>query len=172
MKTKFHTVALATALLAALATTGFAGDKAKVDDRDEQFIKTAAADSKAEAKIAELAAKKAESADVKELAEMLVTDHTALVTDLTALAGKKGVDLSAVIEPKAAETFQTLEGYSGKDFDKSFLKDMKSDHEKTISNFESEDKKVKDPDLKAFVEKGLPGLRRHLDKIEGLLSKE
>jgi putative membrane protein len=171
MKKKFNSVALVTAVLAALATSGFAEDKAKVDDRDQQFIKTAAADSKAEAKLAELAAKKTDSAEVKDLALMLATDHTALVTDLTALADKKGVDLSAVIEPKAAEKFQTLEGYSGKDFDKAFLKDMKSGHEKTISNFESEDKKVQDPDVKAFIEKGLPGIRRHLGKIESLLSK-
>jgi putative membrane protein len=171
MKTKFNSVALLAAVLTALSTAAFAGDKAQVNAHDEKFIKTTTADSRAEAKLAELAVKKADRSEVKELAQMLATDHTALSTDLTALAESKGVELSAGIAPKAAERFQSLEGYSGKDFDKAFLKDMKADHEKTISEFESADKKVEDADLKAFIEKSLPGIKGHLNKIEDLLGK-
>jgi putative membrane protein len=164
MKTRFLT--LAAILLS--ASLSFADNKASVNSTDEKFIKETAADSTAEVKIAELATKKAERADVKEFAQMLITDHTAANKELEAVAQKKGVDLSAVIAPSAAKDFQNLEKYSGKDFDNEFLKLMETDHKKCVSNFESEAKKVEDGDLKDFVNKTLPVIKAHYDKVQGL----
>ena len=172
MKTKFNSMALVAAALVALTSAGFADDKkASVNDNDMKFIKQMAADSKAEVQIAELGVKKAESSDVKMLAERLVADHTALNNDLQALADKKNVDLSAIIAPSGAREFQKLEGYSGKDFDDSFLKNIQSDHKSDISRMESAQKKAEDADLKAFIDKALPGMRSHLDETQKLLGK-
>lgn len=173
MRPKFHFAALLTAALAAFATAGFSADPGKMNSYDEKFMKSAGADGKTEVKIAELATKKATRSDVKEFAEMLMADHKAVNSDLMALATKKSVDLSAVISPDGASEFQKLENNStGKDFDDAFLKQMESDHKKCISDFESAQKKVEDADLKAFVDKTLPGLKKHLDKVEELRGKK
>lgn len=157
-------------LLAVLlaASFAFADKKPSVNSTDEKFIKETAADGKAEVKIAELATKKAERADVKAYAEMLMKDHTAANKDLEAVAEKKGVDVSAVIAPSSAKDFQSLEKQSGKDFDNAFLKLMESDHKKCVSNFESEQKKGEDGDVKAFVDKTLPVIKHHLDEVQKL----
>jgi len=166
-------MALVAAALVALTSAGFADNKkASVNDHDMKFIKEMAADGKAEVKVAELGTKKAERSDVKQLAERIMADHTALNKDLEALAASKNVDLSAVIAPSGAKEFQKLEGYSGKDFDDNFLKNMQSDHKSDISKMESEQKKVEDADLKAFVDKALPGMRSHLDEVQKLLGKK
>ncbi len=171
MKTRFAT--LLTTALAVFATVSFSADPGKVSSGDEKFMKSAGADGKTEAKVAELAVKKATREDVKEFAQMLVADHNAVNMDLMALADKKAVDLSAVISPDGASEFQKLESNAtGKDFDDAFLKQMESDHKKCISDFESAQKKVEDADLKAFIDKTLPGLKKHLDRAQELRSNK
>jgi putative membrane protein len=146
----------------------FADNKPAVNSTDEKFIKATAADGMAEVKIAELASKKAERAEVKEYAEMLVKDHSAANKELESIATAKGVDVSAIVDPSSAKDFQSLEKYSGKEFDNEFLKLMESDHKKCVSNFESEQKKGGDGDVKAFVDKTLPVIKGHLDKAQNL----
>lgn len=145
--------------------------KSSLQSSDESFVKTAGADGMAEIKLATLGTQKAERADVKEFAQMLVNDHTKLKDELTALAQRKGVELSAVIDPKAAETFQSLEKESGKDFDKAFLSQMEKDHKKDISNFEDAEKNAADADVKAWASNTLPTLRSHLAKVQELAAK-
>jgi putative membrane protein len=125
----------------------------------------------AEVKLATLGSQKAERADVKEFANMLVADHTKANEELASLAKSKGVEVSAMIPAKAADAFKDLENESGKNFDKAFLDKMEKDHKSDISDFESAEKKAKDSDLKAWISKTLPTLRAHLDKVKELKGK-
>jgi putative membrane protein len=165
---------------ATLAMCGllFLGSQSRAEDNksgltsDEvKFIKHAAADGTAEVKIAGLAVKKAENASVKAFAEMLVTDHTKVNDELKMLATNKNVDLSAVIDPKDAGTFQKLEKYSGAEFDKEYLAAVVSSHKTCVSAFEDISKESKDTDVKAFADKTLPALKAHHDKAKELHSK-
>ena len=169
-----------TTILAALAIGGllsftpksWADEAHTLNNTDSQFVKQAAADGMAEVKLAELGVQKAARADVKEFAQMMIRDHSAANAELNGLIKSKGIDVSAVIAPKAAEAFQDLEKQgSGNDFDKAFLKQMKSDHKKVVDEFESEAKDVKDGDLKAFVDKTLPTVKSHLNMVNDLLNK-
>jgi putative membrane protein len=47
---------------------------------------------------------------------------------------------------------------------------MVSDHDKTVSAFEEASSKLKDPTLKAFVDKTLPVLRQHKEHIHEIES--
>lgn len=165
--------ASALALCAAMIFTSnsHAAPKDTLDAADVKFVKTEAAAGNAELKIAELGVQKAERADVKAFAEMLVKDHTQANTELNALATEKGVEVSAVISPKHAEEFQKLEKASKGDFDKEFLSEMVSAHEKSVSNFEEAAKDAKNSDLKAWAEKTLPTLKSHLAKAKELAAK-
>lgn len=146
-------------------------EKDTLNTYDVKFVKKTAADGAAEVKLAGLAVKKAERADIKSFAEMLVTDHTKANDELKALAKKKGVQLSAEIDPAHAETFQKLEKYSGTEFDKEFISEMVSKHKDCVSSFESASKDARDGDLKVWVIKMLPTLKGHLDMAENLKSK-
>lgn len=160
-------------LVAIAAAASLYGEDKKSDlnATDEKFVKQTAESGMAEVKLATLGSQKAERADVKEFASMLVTDHTTLNGELATLAQAKKVELSAVISPKAAETFKDLEMKSGADFDKAFLTHMEKAHKSSVDRFEDAQKDAADSDLKGWVSKTLPTLKAHLDKVKGLRSK-
>lgn len=163
------TLALCAAML--FTSNGSAAPKDTLDAADVKFVKTGAAAGNAELKIAELGVQKAERADVKAFAEMLVKDHTQANKELNALATEKGVEVSAVISPKHAEEFQKLEKATKADFDKEFLSEMVSAHKKCVSNFEETAKDAKNSELKAWAEKMLPTLKAHLAQAKELAGK-
>jgi putative membrane protein len=165
--------ALLVLALGSLAPLAQAGQNTQSSLRasDEKFVKTVGSSGMAEVKLATLGTQKAERADVKDLAQMLVTDHTKVNGELAALALRKGVELSAVIDPDAAETFQSLEKKSGKYFDKAFLSEMEKGHKATIAVFEDAEKNAVDADVKSWAGNTLPTLRSHLIKVQELAAK-
>lgn len=176
MKTKsfnmFSTSALALCGILLLAANGKAAEKDTLDAADVKFVKHEAAAGMAVVKIGELGVKKADSAEVKAFAVALVADHTKANEELKALAATKGVELSAVIDPKQADAFQALEKFSGVEFDKHFVADIISGHKKCVSNFETASTDSKDVEVKAWANKMLPALKAHLEKAESLKAKE
>ena len=173
---KTNPIAASLALFIALAFGAFqsmawAADKDMMDASDTKFIKKTSDSGMAEVKLATLATQKAERADVKEFANMLVSDHSKANEELASLAKTKGVEVSAMIPAKAADAFKDLENESGKNFDKAFLDKMEKDHKDCIDDFEKIEKSGKDGDLKAWVSKTLPTLRAHLDKVKELKGK-
>jgi len=175
MKTKtttlFSTSTLALCAALLFAPHAMADSKDTLDAADVKFVKTEAAAGKAVLKIAGLGVQKAERADVKAFAETLVTDHTQANAELTALAATKGVELSAVIDPKNADKFQDLEKATKADFDKEFLAATISAHKKCVSNFEEAAKDAKNSDVKMWAEKMLPTLKAHLATATELAAK-
>jgi predicted outer membrane protein len=154
------------------APHGLAAEKETLNAFDMRFIKRAAADDTAEVKLAELGVKKASSPDVKALAEMIVADHTAGREDLSKLAAAKGVQISNVVDPKDAATFQKLEQASGAEFDKLFLAEMVKSHKACLSNYEEASTGARDVDVRAFAGEALPVLRSHLKKARELSPPE
>lgn len=151
-----------------LASHSNGAPKDTLDAADVKFVKTESAAGLAELKIAELGVQKAERPDVKAFAETLVSDHTQANKQLAALASEKGVEVSAVIDPKHADAFQKLEKASKADFDKEFLADLISGHKKCVSNFEEAAKDAKNSDVKMWAEKMLPTIKEHLAKANEL----
>ncbi len=164
MKTT-HTLALAAAVLVSAGSLFAAETKSSLNATDEKFVKAAAMDGKNEVRLGQLGAGKADDKAVKEIAEMMVKDHSAANAELETLAKSKGVELSVANDPKADKIIAGLEKESGKDFDKAFLKQLEKDHKKDVSAFESAAKDAKDGELKAWVEKTLPTLKSHLQHV-------
>lgn len=173
MKTQSMLLLAAAFLCAATPSFVKAEDakKTSLNTADENFVKMAAQSGMAEVKISELGVQKAQRPEVKELAEMMVKDHTAVNTELKGLAKTKGVELSAVVDADTADKFKDLEKQSGADFDKEFLAALEKNHKDTIAAFEDAEKDSKDNDLTLWVTKTLPSLRGHLDKVKGLQAK-
>lgn len=167
--TLLTTTAFAVGTLLTMAPNSMAVDAgAKLNSADTNFIQNEAAGGAALAKIAELGAKKAERADVKAFAGMLVADHTKANAELRSLARSKGVELTTDVDSKHANTYEKLEGESAPNFDREFLSVVVSGHKKCISNFEDSAENAEDTELKAWAAKMLPALQAHLVKAEQL----
>jgi putative membrane protein len=154
-----------TALFVAAACGIAFAQNAPLDKKDKEFIEKAAAGDMLEVEAGKMAQSKSQNADVKAFGSMLSTDHTASGEEVKALAQKKGVTLPTTLPKKDQKK---LDKYAkAKDFDKTFIHEQGiEDHKHDIKDFEKASKDAKDPDVKAFAEKTLPTLQKHLQRAE------
>jgi putative membrane protein len=158
---------------AAQAGTGTRNAETKKDDQlaraDRKFIQDAAASGMFEVQAAQLGSSKATDVQVKSYASMLVDHHTSANNELTQLANSKKVELPAAPSRGMRRDVEKLGKKSGADFDRDFVREVGvKAHEKDIKNFQNASEKVKDPQLKAWIDKTLPTLREHLAQAQKL----
>lgn len=135
------------------------------------FMYKAAQGGMAEVKMGELAASKAQNAEVKQFGQKMVTDHTKANTDLKAVAAKENVSLPGDVNADQKETMDDLSKLSGAEFDKEYVSGMVEDHEKDVADFQAQADSGSDPDVKAFAARTLPTLKAHLEMIKNIQSK-
>jgi putative membrane protein len=144
-------------------------DAGKVARGDRKFIDDAANSGMFEVQVAQLAASKASDPNVKSFAGMLVDQHTAANNELVKIANARGVELPAAPRRALRRDIDKLGKKNGDEFDRDFVRDVGiKAHEKDIKMFQKASKDVKDPELKAFVDKTLPHLQEHLAAAEKL----
>lgn len=142
---------------------------AKVARGDRKFIEEAAGSGMFEVQVSQLAASKATDANVKSYAGMLVDHHTAANNELIKIANARGVELPAAPPRALRSDIEKLGKKNGAEFDQAYVRDVGiKAHEKDIKKFQGASKDVKDPELKAFVDKTLPQLREHLAAAQKL----
>ncbi len=147
-----------------------AGDKV-VTGGDLAFMNDAAPGSMAEVEMGHMAAKLAQSSDVKKFGELMVVDHTKAADELKQLASTKKVTLPAMVNPSHKEAMEKLSKLKGADFDHEYVTAMVADHEKDVAAFENAVKAGVDADVKAFAAKTLPTLKAHLQMIRDIATK-
>ena len=158
---------------AAQPGAGTRNKEAKADDklarRDRKFIEEAAGSGMFEVQVAQLAVTKASDTAVKDFASKLVDHHSAANNELVKLANAKGIELPPAPPRGKRRDIEKLGKLSGAEFDREFVREVGiKDHEKDIKDFEKASKDVKDPELKAWVDKTLPTLKQHLAAAQQL----
>jgi putative membrane protein len=137
---------------------------------DESFYKKAAEGGISEVEQGQIAHDKGHSQAVKDFGAMMVKDHSAANEKLKAIATSMGIELPTSSSTMQMATKGKLEVLSGDSFDKSYIKGMVKDHKEDIQEFEKEAQQGQDPQAKAFAQKALPTLRKHLSHIETIAS--
>ncbi len=135
---------------------------------DRSSFKKAAEASTNEVALSQAAVERASNPDVKAFAEMMVSDHTSLNSDLEALAAKRGVDINEAIEKGKQEDVESLRSKNGAEFDRAYLKYMVEGHKDAASLFDKEAQSTKDGDLADLSIRYLPKILEHLRKAEAL----
>jgi putative membrane protein len=136
---------------------------------DRKFIEEAAGHGMFEVQAAQLATAKANDPNVKSFAGMLVDQHTAANNELVQIANGRNVELPAAPKRALRRDIAKMGKKNGAEFDRDFVREIGiKSHEKAIKLFEKASKDVKDPELKAFVDKTLPSLRDHLAMAQKL----
>jgi len=125
----------------------------------------------AEVELGRMASTKAQNAEVKKFAQMMVTDHSKANDELKSLASKKNITLPTSPTGEHQSVVQELQGKSGAEFDKAYIDDMLEDHEKDVAEFEKQSQSNPDADVKAFAAKTLPTLRKHLEAVRAIQGK-
>ncbi|MHC8314566.1 DUF4142 domain-containing protein [Pseudomonas sp. LB3P31] len=137
------------------------------------FVDNAAAGGIAEIETSRLALEKSSSADIKAFANMMITDHSKANDELAALAKKNDFEVpdTTTLVKQAKEKILDMRDES---FDTAYANNQVKAHEETIELFKKEantvtDDKVKGAtDFKAFAQKMLPALEKHLAEAKKL----
>ena len=136
---------------------------------EEEFIKTAAKSGNHEVMAATLASNKATDKKVKAFAVMLVKDHTAANKNLAAVAAGLKIPLSKE-DPESQAQYDALGAKTGAEFDTAFLEEMRMGHDKSIALFESAKGTAKTKSVVNFIDKTLPVIKGHADKLAKMKS--
>ena len=136
---------------------------------DASFMKEAAHAGAAEIEASKLATTKAKNADVKTFADSMIADHTKVADELKALAATKNVKLPEGPSMKQKAEIKLIDAGDNDKFDERYAKTFGvKAHQDTIKLFEDASKNAKDPEVKAWAEKTLPGLKHHLEMAQAL----
>lgn len=135
----------------------------KLSHHDKAFIEKAAKSGIKEVAVSQAVVNRLTNPQVRDLANAMITDHTAANGDLTSLAMAKGVMLPAVDTAKLAEKWNE----KSDNLDKKYVHEMVEDHDDAVELFEKATKSD-DPDVKAFAQRMLPTLQHHLRMAKDL----
>jgi putative membrane protein len=159
------------AMSLALATTSWAQSRnqntvTQSGSADIEFILEAAQGGMAEVELGKVATQQASSDEVKKFGQRMVDDHGKGNDELKTLAAQRGITLPT--EPAAKDKALTtrLSKMQGASFDRTYMRNMVSDHKKDVAAFRKESTSGKDPEVKAWATKMLPTLEEHLKEAQ------
>lgn len=158
MKMKLSLLAAATGL--ALMHGAMA---ANLSEDDQRFLREAGESGMLEMQASELAVQKSQHPEVKNFAEKMIKDHTAVDKELKSLAENKGFTLPIELEGGKKNLMEELRQLDGEAFDEEYVEEVAVDaHEDAVELFEDAAEDADDADIKAFAAKHLPALQNHL----------
>ncbi|UOG74665.1 DUF4142 domain-containing protein [Hymenobacter tibetensis] len=149
------------------------GDEAVTEkqERDAEFMVTAASSSMTNLEISQIAQRKATSPDVKYLAQMIVGEHGNMQADLKSLAQKKSIVLPTNLGENQAKIVGELTALNGAGFDRKYLDLLEDIHKNSVDEFDDLSEDAYDGDIRAFAAKYLPTLKKHREAAEQAADK-
>ncbi|WP_433963473.1 DUF4142 domain-containing protein [Tunturiibacter psychrotolerans] len=140
-------------------------------DDDKKFLAMAAQSDQNEIALSKLAEQKATNPDVKAFAEKMISEHTQMTASMKPFVDAWGLTPPTGPDADHQKELDKLNGLSGNDFDKAYMKDMVSDHTKALSAFTKEAKDTKDSKFRAAVIKGKTAVAAHKNMAYDLEKK-
>lgn len=162
------------AALAAFGTVYAQTSPAESAPNDAQIAMIAVVANSVDVDAGKMAAQKASSKEVKEFAETMVRDHTAVNAKATALAKKLGVTpeesaTSKSLKADGDKMMAKLKGMSGAEFDKAYVDNEVAYHEAVIGVVtKTLIPNTKNAELKSLLESAGPIFTSHLEHAKQL----
>ena len=119
----------------AVGTAGRAENGVSAGDRD--FVKDVANMNMAELELGRTALQRSNGADVKEFAQMMVTDHTTAGDKLKAFATQHQIEVPAQVDEKHRDLREKLAAKQAIEFDKDYADAMVDGHQDFVDKLES-----------------------------------
>jgi putative membrane protein len=138
---------------------------------DQQFVDFAAQTDMLEAHLGQMAADQASRQDVKDYAQMLVTDHTNDYQQLSNVAAKANLNVPKGLNAEHDKMIAPFAKLKGAAFDTHYIHEMVEGHTKAIAVYTKEASDAQSPDLKSYASETLPTLQKHLDGAKDLSKK-
>ena len=173
---------------ASVGTTGAAAADERGAADVQQFVSQAAMAGNAEVQLGQLASERAVNREVKQFAEMMVTDHTASGAELKRVVSPHNLSVPATIDSKHQELIAKLRGTTGAEFDREYMAAMVEGHEAVKDLVEGRSRRADNRNangtaatgasadhnqqleiaVNEWAAKTLPAVERHLERAKEL----
>lgn len=124
-----------------------------------------------EIEAAKIAEHKAQSADVKAFAKMMVHDHTALGAEAKPVIAKSGKTPPTSLDQRRQGFLDNLNAAPPQGFDKTYMDQQVAAHKETLTLLNGYAKDGDNADLKTLATKAAPTVQKHLDKAQEIEGK-
>jgi putative membrane protein len=133
---------------------------------DEAFVRAVLERDTGDLQLGQLAQKKSQSDDVKQLGEKIVAARANFDTQFMPIAASYEVTQPKSPSKKDKQLIAKLEGLSGAQFDEEFLKALAKTHRQDIKDFGIEAQTAQDPRVQQAAQQGGTGLTQQLQVIQ------
>lgn len=141
---------------------------------DAQIAAIVVAANQVDVDAGKFAESRAENAQVKDFAQRMVTDHSAVNQQATALVTKLGIkpeesELSKSLKEQGKETLDKLRGLEGQEFDRAYIDHEVSYHQAVLDAIDQTLlPNTQNAELKALITKARPVIETHLQHAQQL----
>lgn len=162
---------LAAGGLFAVALLAHAADKDLPLPTDQKFLVKAIECTVAEIKFADTAIQRANSADVKQLAQHVKDDHNQCLKKFMDEAKNEKLAVVEGLDKEHREIADRLGKLEGKPFDQEYVRGVIERHQKAVQMCEAQIKDGKDKEIIAMCKEALPKLKAHLEEARKVEEK-
>ena len=148
-----------------------AGGPVKIDAKDAEIVQLFGSGNAGEIRLAELALKNSENPEVKEYAQMMITDHSKANDELSQVAKNHNIDFPPAPPAAAVEMSKTLLDLKGEEFDKKYMGEVVTGHTNDLAAYKKAKGEVKDHLLKEYVDGTETIVAEHLKKAKQIDDK-
>ena len=138
---------------------------------DATFLKNTAEANMGEVAAAKMAQPKSQKADVKNFAQHMIDDHTAMEKDVEFAAAGLKVTLPTVPSKSDQKEAQKLAAMDGAAFDKAYMDAQVKGHKKVLAEMKHESSTTQNAQLRDLATKGSQKVAEHLKMAEDIQAK-
>lgn len=136
---------------------------------DQLFITKAMEGNDTEVQLSQLAQQKSASADVKQYAQKVASEHQQMNDKwLKPVARQLGASEPKGPSKKEKKEIAKLDGLSGPQFDSEYIQTMMADYQKDLKDYKDEAGYAQDPNVKQIAQQAQPLITTHLELAEQL----
>ena len=136
---------------------------------DTGFISKNIMDNMTEIEMSKMGRDRGKSAQIKKVANQLITDHTQILNDLKSLASKKQVSVPSGNRISGDTSMMaSMRSATGADFENSWAGQMLTMHQAKVAELQNALNQTQDADIKAAINKALPKIQAHTEMLSKL----
>jgi putative membrane protein len=155
-------------LFAGLLITSCSKDDDELNDTDRNFMTGVSISNTAEVDAATLAVSKASTPQVMAFAQHMLAEHGLAQTDLKSLGASVGHTVNDTIDPTHVAIKTQLMALSGREFDSAYMHTQVTDHQNTLSMFQTEQNDGQHEDVTDYADRYRPHIEMHLQRADSI----
>ena len=140
--------------------------QAQGSQTEQQFVSQVAAENLMEVRLSQAAQQRATNPSVKQFAQRMVIDHTAMQKQWMAAAKKNGLEFKAEMTPRHLQQAEQLRTPTGAAFDQAYMGLMVQNHQENVNTFQAQRNASHSTDVRQLIETALPTLQEHLSTAQ------